>query len=185
MPNKLNKKPLFKKIAAKVNKPPKVKAPPKPKVNKTLLKKKSVKSEIVTKPKTNKTNKKKKPKFIDDAIECRVCCDEFESDDEKEPLVCGHVFHYDCIVMSFQCPDVIRSCPYCRKHNGYLRLLDGMTPIKGIHKEYKEYYEKQQKNKVVSKCSAIYQGGMQKGLPCTNKAKNNSPYCGLHKNYDN
>lgn len=155
-----------------------------------LALKKQLSKKVVAKPNKSllkntvkKARQKKTTKFIDNAIECRVCCDEFESDNEKEPLSCGHVFHYDCIIMSFQCPDLIRSCPYCRKHNGYLRLLNGMIPIKGIHKEYKEYYEKEQKNKAISKCNALYKSGLQKGLPCINKAKDNSLYCGVHKNY--
>ena len=136
-------------------------------------------------PKTNKiesvvmgkmTPVKPKPKFVDDAHECRICGDEFENEQEKEPLRCGHVFHYDCIIYAFQAPTTLRTCPYCRKYHGYLRLIEGIEPIKSIHKDISMV-----KNNLV--CQALYKSGLKAGTQCTSKKKGDSNYCGIHKNY--
>lgn len=116
-----------------------------------------------------------KPKFVDNAIECRICGDEFENEQEKEPLRCGHVFHYDCIIYAFQAPTTLRTCPYCRKYHGYLRLMEDVDPIKSIHKDISAV-----KNNNI--CQALYKSGLKAGTQCMSKKKIGSNYCGIHKN---
>jgi hypothetical protein len=138
-----------------------------------------------TKNKSLKTKKKKISKFVDDIKDCRVCGDDFESDDEREPLVCGHVFHYDCIIYAFQSPGSIRQCPYCRKYHGYLRLISGMKPLKQVHKEYIKTPKNKKvetNNNVVNTCAAILSSGSKAGLQCNFKSKHNG-YCGIHKHF--
>jgi hypothetical protein len=150
---------------------------------------KPIDTEVVEEPinkplKTTKTKISKISKFIDDAIECRICGDEFKSDDEKEPLACGHFYHYDCIIYAFQSPSSIRQCPYCRKYHGYLRLMPGINPLKHVHKEHISIPKNKKVNNsniIHNKCIAILTTGYKAGSQCNFKSKYNS-YCGIHKN---
>lgn len=121
----------------------------------------------------------KKPKFIDDTNECRICCEEFSPDNDKEFLRCGHSFHYDCIIYAFQAPTTLRTCPYCRKYHGYLRLKEDMVPIILIHKEANIV---KTTTLIIDKCQALYKSGLKAGTQCINKKKENNQYCGIHKN---
>ena len=111
---------------------------------------------------------------------CDIC---FEKHDKTSLILkCKHRFHYDCILESFKKKKFkngsIRSCPYCRQKTGYLPLLEGMKPIRHIHKE------KKYKVKTVI-CSAIHKNGKNKNKQCKYSVKINSLYCGIHKNYLN
>jgi DNA-directed RNA polymerase subunit RPC12/RpoP len=169
----------------------------KPNLNNNIEQKTKIKSNLTTKlnklinkvkgnkNKVSKISKISKiSKFIDDTIDCRICGDDFESDKEKEPLVCGHVFHYDCIVYAFQSPGSVRQCPYCRKYHGYLVLKPNMTPLKQVHKEYIKTPKNKKvntNNEVLNTCAAILSTGSKAGLQCSFKSKHNG-YCGIHKN---
>lgn len=141
------------------------------------LNSKNIKNNVSTKEKKGKKQKKEKKKFIDNSLECRICGDDF--DDDKEALKCGHVFHYDCIIFAFQSPTTVRMCPYCRKFHGYLRLKEGIEPVKGVHKE--QQIEKQINSFAL--CKALYKTGQKVGQQCKSKAKPDSHYCGIHKKY--
>ena len=128
---------------------------------------------------------KKTHKFTDDITECRICGDEFNSPTDKEKLRCGHIFHYDCLMIVFQSSNG-RKCPYCRKQHGFLRLKDGIKPCLTIHKEaiVKKSIEPV-KPEITNKCQALYKSGLKAGTQCINKKKDNSEYCGIHKNLTN
>lgn len=141
----------------------------------------NIKNSEVKSKKIKNTNRKTPKKFVDDTKECRICGDEFNNDNEKEPLKCGHVFHYDCIIYAFQAPSTAHTCPYCRKYHGYLRLIEGVEPIKSIHR----IINKEPNNNVKNNncCQATYKTGLKAGMQCNAKKKNNTNYCGTHKNY--
>jgi hypothetical protein len=151
-------------------------------------------SEIMLEPvpeqvlkKVSKPKSKRRKAFVDTINECRVCREEFATDEEKEMLKCGHVFHYECIILSFDpITKLGRVCPYCRKSHGFLRLKEGVTPIGGIHREYEPpnaaAITKKVPPKVIKICKGIYKSGAKKGLHCTAKANyNNYNFCGRHK----
>jgi hypothetical protein len=111
---------------------------------------------------------------------CDIC---FEKHDKTSVILkCKHRFHYDCILASFVRKKIknksIRSCPYCRQSSGYLPLLDGMKPIKHIHKEKK-------KKNITVRCLAVIKNGKRKGKSCKHSVITKSLYCGIHKNYIN
>lgn len=112
---------------------------------------------------------------------CDICFD--KHDKTSVVLKCKHKFHYDCILESFVRKKIknktVRTCPYCRQKSGHLPLLEGMKPIKHIHKEKKKI-----KKKIVN-CSAVVKNGKRKGKSCRNCVQKNSLYCGIHKKYIN
>ena len=74
---------------------------------------------------------------------CLICHEVL--DNTKVKLLCGHIFHYECILLSYKSkiPKYSnsirideRKCPYCRKDGGYLEIIDTNIPLNGIHKEY-------------------------------------------------
>ena len=123
---------------------------------------------------------------------CLVCGDALDT--EKVSLKCNHSFCYDCILHSFQGKNchynnskVIRNCPYCRTVADFLPLKDGMTPLKGIHREYTSQKSKKYLTKTTNypKCPAILKSGPNKGLSCNCKCLHNMGVCGRHKNWVN
>ena len=109
--------------------------------------------------------------------ECPVCYDMIEGEGIR--LKCGHTFHYDCILLSYQMKtDKRRECPYCREDGGYLPLKEGETPLKYIHKEWiienKNYG-------YFGRCIAITKSGKNKGKRCLCKANGSDKYCGRHR----
>lgn len=77
---------------------------------------------------------------------CEICASEMN--EKSVSLDCGHKFHYDCLFYSIFKNHKIKSnkiknnslqCPYCRTNFNFMPLIDGIIPIKNIHKEYDEY----------------------------------------------
>ena len=112
---------------------------------------------------------------------CLVCHEPIENTDTVK-LRCGHKFHYNCILMTFKYSKVPRQCPYCRGYGGYLELKEGMLPLVGIHKEYKDLIDGKLKNikLIEGKCKKLLKTGKNKGCQCKNKPKPNEEYCGVH-----
>ena len=115
--------------------------------------------------------------------ECLSCFEKISS--ESIILPCNHAFCYDCLIESYKGKGCSyysgsnhRICPYCRTPAPYLELKEGYTPMKGIHREYvsKSVYHCSAKC-----CKAVYKSGVNKGKPCTAKAKYGSDFCGRHK----
>ena len=71
---------------------------------------------------------------------CNICYETFlETPDEPVvQLICGHAFHYECIVESYKMKtDKIRECPYCRMDGGWLPEVEGFSLLKNIHQKWK------------------------------------------------
>ena len=85
---------------------------------------------------------------------CDICSDVLDTNLAK--LNCGHIFHYECIKMSYKYSHKTE-CPYCRQNGGKLKNPCNI-------------------------CKAILKTGKNKGLQCNNKVKIGD-YCGKHLNY--
>ena len=119
-----------------------------------------------------------KPK-PNDNFKCSVCYDKIEETEWCIRLKCGHTFHTDCILMSYQMKtDRYRECPYCRADGGYLPLLDNQKPIKDIHKEW---LVENKNYGYFGRCIAITKSGKNKGKRCMCKANGSDKYCGRHR----
>ena len=130
---------------------------------------------------------------------CKISYEKFDinniNDKPIVKLLCGHVFYYDNIVLSYsitnKCNDNYigkRICPYCRCTGGFLPHIKGEY-IKGVHFRKK----KLNSNNDSIKCSAKYLTGNKKDLICNCKANSKYfsineegkkiYYCGRHKKY--
>ena len=101
--------------------------------------------------------------FEDSSSTCHIC-----SQDMPNPykLACGHKYHYDCLLTFFKHN---KNCPTCLRFIGFLPLIEGQEPIKGIHREF------------VSKTSTVKCTGLTaKQNPCNRYAMVDSEYCKLH-----
>jgi hypothetical protein len=137
-----------------------------------------------------------------EAVKNDKTCIVINSKDNTQPpcikLVCGHIFHYNCLQTSLR--KIVQrnssfkkrwgECPYCRSFNGYIPLLPKNIPIKGVHKEYKSFeknvisgnYDEIKKYLNPDTCGAILKSGNFKGSQCQ-KAKNKSGFCSRHERY--
>ena len=87
---------------------------------------------------------------------CNICYDIIdENNDNLSKLKCGHIYHHDCIVLSYTYSNNTK-CPYCRQDGGLIKKLSKL-------------------------CKAIIKNGKKKGMLCNCKIKNaNNNYCGRH-----
>lgn len=129
---------------------------------------------------------------------CSICGSDILENEQDHILPCNHKFHYDCL-LKFLKFDLsyprCNKCPYCRQEFLYLPLLEGMKPIKSIHKEYNEkvklfkFNNHFQYEKELIKCKGIYLSGKQRGLECNNfisvqkneNYMNQDYYCRYHQ----
>ena len=129
--------------------------------------------------------KLQKMKPIPISEKCLICLESFKetTDELAVQLICGHGFHYDCIMESYKMKtDRLRECPYCRKCGGYLPLLEGMSPMKNIHKEWKKLMDHKKYYGAWGQCKGICKNGDR----CTSRAKYTvngqiTGFCGRHK----
>ena len=111
---------------------------------------------------------------------CNICYSEHDASSIQ--LRCGHKYHYQCIKDSYKINNTKkpRSCPYCRKDGGYLRVMNDDIPELGIHKE--KEFENDYK-----RCFGIIMSGHYKNTRCTSKCNlldengNLTNYCKRHK----
>jgi hypothetical protein len=127
-------------------------------------------------------------------IDCPVCYDKIQSEEELTILKCGHKYHYECILNSFKMnhssyDNKRRQCPYCRVESDYLELKTGLVPRRQIHEEYNVLRGKNMKLEQLeafilpNKCQAIIMTGINKYNQCTRK-QTEEKYCKLHNNYN-
>ena len=83
--------------------------------------------------------------------ECAICG--LDIDDKfSYKLPCNHVFHYECIMKTFQnSPKKYKKqfnhCPYCRLKTDYLPLVNGLKKIiPGVHCDFSSNSITDQKN---------------------------------------
>ena len=114
---------------------------------------------------------------------CYICSDVIELG--KEDIIrtpCNHIYHYDCMYYSF-CQNAtnphkrtkineIRQCPYCR------------TFVRSLLPRFKPYlYPPKNKVSVMGgTCIAVLKSGKRKGEKCNCFCKDNSLFCGRHRN---
>ena len=115
--------------------------------------------------------------------ECCIC-GEVDKYKFSIKLICGHIYHHECIMKTFECDKDTSNgkkknsnyCPYCSKDIGLLPIINGLKkPIKNIH--YKDIIPEY--NNV--KCKAIIKSGKNKGIICNRNCMLGYNYCKLHK----
>lgn len=156
----------------------------------------------------NKTMNKTMNKMVEDLVNesldipteyetCLICGIEMDDGTEYQ-LLCGHTFHYQCLVFDFHLlakqkrKFLGNQCSLCRRSVDFLPLREPYlnTPIEYAHKEYrrKKIVNKLSKPKKVKKpvqnykCCGIIGSGVNKGKECHWKTNNKNGYCGKHKN---
>ena len=156
-----------------------------------------------------KYNVSKEPTDENDTSEsnsqCGICGDNYKlkpagvpvSSEYAHKLKCGHVYHLGCITQwlvngsgsasyTYGVVAKTKTCPYCRCKAGWLPLVLGQKPVRGVHAEYKKPISKKKvkygyastksitNNIYSNQCKAI----TKKGHQCGNYGYNNG-YCGI------
>jgi hypothetical protein len=106
---------------------------------------------------------------------CAICCE--ENDDYMQKLQCGHVFHYQCLYLSFKNLKN-NDCPYCRSKNNYLPIISG---LKNFNSKINEY-DIDKIELINKKCEMTLTKGKNKGSQCSKKCKLGYNYCTVHQN---
>ena len=108
-----------------------------------------------------------------ECINCSICGEGLD-ESYKQELKCGHVFHYECLMLSFKAIKNT-SCPYCRGPNNLLPLVNGLKKLyDGIHNmDGVELYE----NK---KCVHVLERGKNKGKQCSRNCHIGMDCCLIH-----
>lgn len=68
--------------------------------------------------------------------ECLICYETLQ-DINITTILCGHKFHYDCIVESYRTSNFEQKqrCPYCRKKGGWIPKPKNKPFIQDVHKD--------------------------------------------------
>ena len=114
-----------------------------------------------------------------DLEDCAICG---LSLNDKFPykLPCNHVFHYECLMKTFDNSNRNR-CPYCREKACYLPLVNGVKKIKpGVHCEDIQTQHILEKNHVNTTCEYVFVKGKNKGAKCGKHCKLGYTVCGSH-----
>jgi hypothetical protein len=112
--------------------------------------------------------------------ECGICGGAL-SEAFCETLKCSHVFHYECILKTYQmskkgaCAYKNR-CPYCRANVGYLSIVNGCKPIPKIHHPTMVTPQVTQ-----IRCQHLLLCGKRKGQPCDKKSSVGTTFCKTHQ----
>lgn len=120
--------------------------------------------------------------------DCGICGLEL-SEKFSHKLNCGHVFHYECLMKSFNNTSYNKKysniCPYCRKNSSHLPLVNGLKKvIPGVHCDISNYeietLKKQLKEKYSHKCEFTLKRGKNKGNHCGKTCVLGYGYCRSH-----
>ena len=122
---------------------------------------------------------------------CPICHENINNNECT--LLCGHKYHYNCILMEFKhnykrVVGYKNRCPYCRQAGGFLKLNKNTIPIEGIHIEYNEFVKFKVNNDIINlknfldttKCIYIMKSGKNHGKQCTNNNSTNNDFCKRH-----
>jgi hypothetical protein len=113
-----------------------------------------------------------------DEKKCIICGDGYEKN-YMHTLDCGHKFHYNCLLKCFLCNKNEKMCPYCRKPQIKLPVVNGLKKYhKGIH--YINNIDEINFENI--KCQYILKSGKNSGNKCNNNCKVGFNYCGKHIN---
>ncbi len=108
-----------------------------------------------------------------DCINCSICGEPNELKLTHE-LNCGHVFHYNCLLLSFRNMQTDR-CPYCRKSGNKLPLVNGLKKI------YYDIHDTKDIDTYVNiKCKHILKKGKNKGKTCSKYCLLGEEFCSIH-----
>ncbi|MAD57136.1 MAG: hypothetical protein CMK44_01005 [Porticoccus sp.] len=122
--------------------------------------------------------------------DCGICGLEL-SDKFPYTLNCGHKFHYECLMKSFNnISYTINSkknnqCPYCRKNSECLPLVNGLKKvIPGVHCNINsssiDDKKQELKEKYSQKCGYTLTRGKNKGDQCGKNCVLGYGYCKIH-----
>jgi hypothetical protein len=122
--------------------------------------------------------------------DCGICGLDL-NDKFSYKLDCGHKFHYECLMKSFNNISYTINnkknnlCPYCRKNSDYLPLVNGLKKvIPGVHCNIfgNEIDDKKQelKEKYSQKCGYNLTRGKNKGNSCGKNCVLGYGYCKSH-----
>ena len=127
---------------------------------------------------------------LNEEIECNICGLELK-DKFCHTLGCNHVFHYECLMKTFQSTNNNKltyknSCPYCRKSCQYLPIVNGLKRIvPGVHCGNNNQSINESKNILQENyskpCQFILTRGKNKGNPCGKNCLLGYDYCSNHK----
>ena len=111
---------------------------------------------------------------------CPIYCMPFTDNETICKLPCNHVFHYECLMKTFDNSNRNR-CPYCREKACYLPLANGVKKIKpGIHCEdiqTQHILEKNHVKRCTSKIRRICKSNNFVDACCSSSNKRTSFYC--------
>ena len=108
---------------------------------------------------------------------CDICADP-QKDKFMYTLKCGHSYHYECIMKSFQ-RDRKRNnqCPLCRQSHGLLPVVNALPRLLyGIH--FSEYPVPAKPEDI--RCVEILKSGKRKGECCGSKCMIGLNMCKRH-----
>jgi len=92
---------------------------------------------------------------------------------------CNHTFHYECLIKTFQ--HTTNNCPYCRKSDIKLPLVNG---LKNTHLRKPFYFEWNSLNDIQNykniPCKHVITRGKNKGNLCNKPSKIGYDYCSNH-----
>lgn len=122
--------------------------------------------------------------------DCGICGLEL-NDKFSYKLDCGHKFHYECLMKSFNNVSYTvngkfnNQCPYCRKNSSHLPLVNGLKKvIPGVHCNIlgDEIDDKNKllKEKYNQKCGYTLMRGKNKGNECGKNCVLGYGYCKPH-----
>ena len=105
---------------------------------------------------------------------CNICGD-LKNDKYMYKLLCGHDFHYECVLKTFL-SSTNKLCPLCRTYIVSLPIINGLKKVyPNIH--YKGSDKIIYKSKL---CNHILKTGKNKGNICGKKSKLGYFKCGKH-----
>ena len=118
--------------------------------------------------------------------ECGICGLEL-NDKFSHTLSCNHIFHYECLMKSFQSihkhKKEYNHCPYCREKYEYLPLINGLKKvIPGVHCNTFGSNESKAllKSDYSKRCEFILTRGKNKGSVCNKTCSLGYTYCKTH-----
>ena len=120
--------------------------------------------------------------------ECGICGSDL-NDKYTHKLTCNHIFHYECLMKSFQnIPKHKKErnhCPYCREKYEFLPLVNGLKKvIPGVHcNTFGQSISETKlslKNDYSKRCGFILTRGKNKGNECSKNSHFGYTYCKNH-----
>jgi len=115
-------------------------------------------------------------------LTCAICGE--NNDDVFHKTKCGHIFHYNCLYLSFKHLQN-NICPYCRSTKNVLPIITGLKKITpSIHFNSSNIIETNDilsnHHVLMQKCKHEISRGKNKGDMCGRNCKLGYEFCGIH-----